>query len=75
MLSEHQLQKITDLAPPVIYSMLDNDSWHDYRKMMSKLPIEIIPIILPKTHDPSSLSMKYLDFIIQKDIFRWKMVK
>mgnify|MGYP001140980865 CR=1 FL=1 len=67
-LSSYQLEKLeNELRPPIIYCMFDSDSWQDYKSLMKKTAIEVMPVILPKGHDPNSMGLKLLDYIFKKE--------
>ena len=67
-LAQKQFQKIINKNPSKIYCMFDGDSWMDYKRVEKNVPFDVIPIILPKEHDPNSMPTKELKKLMENEI-------
>lgn len=66
MISKNQIQRIINCKPSKIIVMFDADSWFDYNRIKSEVPMDVDFTILPKGKDPNDLSWAELNGVFNE---------
>lgn len=68
MISNKQIKRIINCNPSKIIVMFDYDSWFDYNRIKSTVPMDVDFVILPKGKDPNDLNWSELHKVFKEII-------